>query len=87
MMYAQIPEIVALGTSVVLFWFTTLAVIEQKRILVFTPFFIGFSFVCFIAAGLFTNLNFTLTSGVEYAFSLVIGVFYIGILWRENRDK
>lgn len=80
----EISIISLLISSIIVFWFAVLAVIEKKNKWPFLPFLLQFSMTCFIAAGLFTDMNFRLLDVFVYGLSIIIGATYIVILWRQN---
>jgi hypothetical protein len=80
----ELSILALLISSVVMLWFTTLAVIKTGRKIPFLPFFFHFSLTCFIAAGLFTEFDFSLLSYFVSALSLIIGVLFLMILRRER---
>ncbi len=72
--------------SIILLWTTTLMVLEKKKMLVFFPSFLISFMTCFSAASIFTDLNQTIMEGTINIATLVAGVVYLIILWRENGD-
>jgi len=83
----ELSILALLISSVIMLWFTTLAVIKTGRKLPFMPFFFHFSLTCFIAAGLFTAFDFSLLSYFVYAQSLIIGILFLIVLRREKHGR
>jgi hypothetical protein len=79
-----IPQILWMFFSILMLWFTTLAVLEKKKILPFLPFFLNSSLYCFIVANYFIGLDTSSFLIILTPMTFLIAIIYLISLWREN---
>ena len=82
---ATISVLSLLASSIIIIWFTIMAVIKTGKKWPFLPFFIHFSLASFIAAGIFTGTDLSGFDIFIYIFSMIIGITYLIFIVRENK--